>query len=1169
MLKQLSRKDTPRYAKDILRVVYLAYRPLTIQELQFLVEDQGLRQIKDVEKLETIFQQASSLLTVDNNIVRFVHSSAMAIISKFGSHEYFAILPSNIGENHWEMFSRSISNISDLKKDIYGVVNPYTARSDLKRCTSDPLAPLAYSCVHWADHLSLSACLDVENVQEMVCEFLSEHFLHWVEALGWLGELSAGIKQLDKLKSWVLTRSASNDLRIWIDDARRLLIKSRPVLEYAPLMAYTSDLTSAPSSSVVKRRYHVDAPASVAITSGINKDWSPNAITLKVPGPLAMEVFWNGNQRLSSISPSREGTEITHWNVDTCSRLGALEISGLRAYEGFIVSSRNGQKFACLTEHCIYVWDAAAGEANKFEFSSKDKAVHDPEISLSNTGQFLVAASRSYPLMKIWDTTKSSQDTCQAGWRRTFAHHKSRTQVNFLTDTVFASISGNSIFIEDVNGRQGRMICIADTIRSVTGTEDGQILLLTTLSGTIQVWDIQSLEHLRTLDNRFSLKSPVISGDGSKFALIPSPNSSTVEIWPLTAVESCVVLDCGGMVLKVTFSPDGQLLASSNLYSSDIKLWDTRRGCQLATLPGHGPVIQSLSFSPDSRRLAAPSSDGNVKVWELPVKTPDASKRKFEALYHYCSKPIFSEDGLRLAFPWQQGKLGTWDGALIEPSWFRNLKKNLPLEQELYFATSPTGDLLALGAVSTLVLWDLDQSRHVSTLTCPNFGSEYSWVRSIKFLKDGFHLLVGTQHRQMILFDTSGKCHKKIRVQHGPIWAMETIITDISELVILSSGRSVNILDFTDPESPTYVCSLDLGGTVSQLLRDPGCDSTIYTPLGVLKVDVSVESYDEAAKSYFQKRDLNDQTFPPRMSGTAFQPAEHWAQLAQQEDGDDGVDTESALSAEALSTTASLMSSILQYRTIHGRAYHSEQGNAEYWGPSDEQQNESQDVNDFADEFPSATVIGTDLSPIQPAWIPPNLTFEIEDCNLTWTFEANSFDYVHMRYLFGSITDWNALFGNAYRVCKPGGWVESYEPTVVAESDDDTVQPGSAHSEWGKFFIEGAKKMGRSCTVVEDDVQRKSMEAAGFVDIQFVDKKVPIGGWPEDPKQKQIGQYLQASLEQDLEGYVLYMASQLLGWTKDEVSVYCDQFRREIRSGKHHAFFRQRVIWGRKLEEHD
>lgn len=32
---------------------------------------------------------------------------------------------------------------------------------------------------------------------------------------------------------------------------------------------------------------------------------------------------------------------------------------------------------------------------------------------------------------------------------------------------------------------------------------------------------------------------------------------------------------------------------------------------------------------------------------------------------------------------------------------------------------------------------------------------------------------------------------------------------------------------------------------------------------------------------------------------------------------------------------------------------------------------------DFADQFPSTSVVGTDISPIQPAWVPPNLRFEI------------------------------------------------------------------------------------------------------------------------------------------------------------------------------------------------
>ena len=52
---------------------------------------------------------------------------------------------------------------------------------------------------------------------------------------------------------------------------------------------------------------------------------------------------------------------------------------------------------------------------------------------------------------------------------------------------------------------------------------------------------------------------------------------------------------------------------------------------------------------------------------------------------------------------------------------------------------------------------------------------------------------------------------------------------------------------------------------------------------------------------------------------------------------------------------------------------------------------------------------------------------EIDDFTQEWTFEPNSFDYVHMRFLIGSVTDWDALFAQAFRVLKPGGWVESLD----------------------------------------------------------------------------------------------------------------------------------------------
>lgn len=122
---------------------------------------------------------------------------------------------------------------------------------------------------------------------------------------------------------------------------------------------------------------------------------------------------------------------------------------------------------------------------------------------------------------------------------------------------------------------------------------------------------------------------------------------------------------------------------------------------------------------------------------------------------------------------------------------------------------------------------------------------------------------------------------------------------------------------------------------------------------------------------------------------------------------------------------------------------------------------------------------------------------EIEDCTLPWTFAENSADYVHMRFLLGSISDWDTLFAEAYRTCSPGGWVESFEASAVAKSDHEEIPDSAAISQWTKFLVEGGKKMGRSFTVVDDELQRKAMEKAGFVNIEEHNWKVTAcPDWP-------------------------------------------------------------------------
>lgn len=150
------------------------------------------------------------------------------------------------------------------------------------------------------------------------------------------------------------------------------------------------------------------------------------------------------------------------------------------------------------------------------------------------------------------------------------------------------------------------------------------------------------------------------------------------------------------------------------------------------------------------------------------------------------------------------------------------------------------------------------------------------------------------------------------------------------------------------------------------------------------------------------------------------------------------------------------------------------------------------DFSDFGDTFPSCEVIGTDISPIQPSWVPPNVKFQIEDCCQEWTFEEDSIDFIHMRYLTGSIPDWYFLFEQAFRCTKPGGYVENFEGQPRFMSDDGTVTEDSALTQWGKLFTEGGKIIGRSVTIADDDTQKDAMEKAGFVDVQEYLKKVRV-----------------------------------------------------------------------------
>ncbi|KAI2605364.1 S-adenosyl-L-methionine-dependent methyltransferase [Hypoxylon fragiforme] len=318
-------------------------------------------------------------------------------------------------------------------------------------------------------------------------------------------------------------------------------------------------------------------------------------------------------------------------------------------------------------------------------------------------------------------------------------------------------------------------------------------------------------------------------------------------------------------------------------------------------------------------------------------------------------------------------------------------------------------------------------------------------------------------------------------------------------------------------------------------------------------------------------------------------------------DEDEDADADSALGSDAASSTNSITASILEYRTIQGRTFHSEKHNSKYFTPNDEQQLQSVDIThhyltmligdklhlapisddvqkvldigtgsgiwaiDFADQYTNAEVVGTDLSPTQPLWVPPNVKFEIDDCTQPWTWAPNTFDFVHMRYLFGAIADWDELLRQAFRVTTPGGWVQSCEADVDILSDDGTIPPDSAYERfWNHLYRNASRKIGASFQPIEQNVQIKAFERAGFEDIHEQSYKFPVGGWPADKKLAEVGQYVQLTMLNDVEGYTLFLWNQIMGENAPGYQEYLAVMRAELKNRRMHGYMRCRYVWGRK-----
>lgn len=98
------------------------------------------------------------------------------------------------------------------------------------------------------------------------------------------------------------------------------------------------------------------------------------------------------------------------------------------------------------------------------------------------------------------------------------------------------------------------------------------------------------------------------------------------------------------------------------------------------------------------------------------------------------------------------------------------------------------------------------------------------------------------------------------------------------------------------------------------------------------------------------------------------------------------------------------------------------------------------------------------------------------------------------------------------------------------------------------------------------DTMRPRIEAAGFINVQQQDYKVPIGQWPSQKVYKDAGRVAKMHYLSGVEGWTIFMLThfgQPQPWSIEKVQVWLAKVRNEINAG-YHIYQKARRVYAQK-----
>ena len=296
----------------------------------------------------------------------------------------------------------------------------------------------------------------------------------------------------------------------------------------------------------------------------------------------------------------------------------------------------------------------------------------------------------------------------------------------------------------------GRVAFSPDGARLITSGENGDG------TGKIKVWNVRDGELLTSIEREFCWRA-VFSPDGKSLVAGSGEGEighTRLTVWDSATGEERLSVEAGPLVYSVSWSPDGNTIASGGARGS-IKLWDAQSGELKHSIEAHlRGAVTSLDFSPDAKWLVSGGDDKTIKIWKAETgrlnQTLKGHRQKVEPV-------SFSPDGSRIV-----------SGSSVVPG---------------------------RSEETTAKVWELVTRKRPRVIT----AHEGEWVRALNFDADATRIVSGGSDHLVQIWDVvTGNLMRSLQGHEG--W--------VNDVCFAQDGTSV------------FSCSVD--GSIRVWTLDPG-----------------------------------------------------------------------------------------------------------------------------------------------------------------------------------------------------------------------------------------------------------------------------------------------------------------------------------------------------------